>query len=126
LDKTEALQQNVTFVAEDKFLRRIPEYHLKPGGEISSAAFQNDRGTNSFSTNWMKLTTIEDTLKNNPGFGLVSISAKLCWENQQTPVYAPVDENAAHCEIVGHKTESIRRKIRSGAEFLVYPKKLKP
>ncbi len=65
------------FVANDKFLRRIPPMYLKKTGEISSAAFQNASGTNSFSTNWMKLSSVEDTLRNYLDFGVASVSAPL-------------------------------------------------
>lgn len=125
MEQTEALHlDGANFVPDDKFLRRIPWWHLKPTGEISSAAFQNDGETNSFSTNWMKLSSIEDTLRNDPGFGVASISAKLCWELAQETRWTPVDDNVAHCDIFGHKTESISKKFRSGAELLVVPKKI--
>jgi hypothetical protein len=124
LDKIEALQsEHENFVPDDKFLRRIPWWHLKPSGEISSAAFQNDAATNSFSTNWNKLSSEEKTLENFPGFGLVSITAKLSWDLGQEIEWNPLDDNTAHCEIVGHKTESICKKFRNGAEPLRYPKK---
>ena len=113
-----------SFVASDNFLRRIPPWHLKGSGQISSAAFQNDDGTTSFSTNWMKLSSVEDTLRNYPHFGVASISAKLCWELAQEIQWTPVNDNVAHCDIVGHKTESISKKFRNGAEYLVLPKKI--
>lgn len=125
MDQTQNIRFNGdNFVANDKFLRRIPWWHLKRSGEISSAAFQNDGGTNSFSTNWMKLSSIEDTLRNHPGFGLASISAKLCWDLNQKIKWEPLEDNVAHCEIVGRKTDSISKKLRDGAEPLVYPQRL--
>lgn len=125
MERIEALNVNGgNFVPEDKFLRRIHPLDLKPTGEISSAAFQNDKGTNSFSTNWLKLSSVEETLKNHSEFGVASISAKLCWGFKQEIEWEPLDDNVAHCEIVGHKTRSLCQKMRDGAEYIVYPKKL--
>lgn len=122
MPETNEIYFNGNFVENDKFLRRIPWWHLKESGEISSAAFQNDHGTNSFSTNWMKLSSIDDTLKNHPGFGVASITAKLCWSLGQKPKWTPVEDNTAHCDIIGRKTESICRKLRNGAEKIELPK----
>lgn len=112
------------FVPHDKFLRRIPPWHLKQSGEISSAAFQNDKDKNSFSTNWMKLSSPEDTLRDYPTFGVASLSASLCWDLGQKIDWTPAEDNVAHCDIVGRKTESISRKFRNGAEYLLVPKRI--
>ena len=109
------------FVPNDKFLRRIPWWHLKKTGEISSAAFQNDRGTNSISTNWMKLSSVLETLRGHDGFGVASITAELCWGLAQIIEWEPAEDNVAHCDIVGRKTESITKKFRDGAKYLVLP-----
>lgn len=112
------------FVEGDKFLRRIPPLHLKDSGQISSAAFENYDNTNSFSTNWMKLSSVDDTLRSYPDFGVASLSAKLCWSLSQEIQWTPLEDNVAHCDIFGHKTHSIRKKLRDGAEYLVLPKKI--
>ena len=111
------------FVPNDKFLRRIPPLHLKKSGEISSAAFQNTSGTNRMSTNWMKLSSVEDTLKNCNDFGVASIMAELCWKLNQKIEWTPIEDNVAHSDIVGRKTESISKKLRDGAEYIVLPKR---
>lgn len=113
-----------TFVVKDKFLRRIPPWHLKSSGEISSAAFENDKGKNSFSTNWLKLSSIDDTLKSFPEYGVAAISAELCWNLGQNIEWTPTDDNVAHTDILGKKTESTRKKIRNGAEYLIFPQKI--
>ena len=123
MDQVQDLRFNgKNFVPNDKFLRRIPPLHLKQSGEISSAAFQNDKHKDSFSTNWMKLSSPEDTLRDYPTFGVASLSANLCWGLGQKIDWTPTDGNVAHCDIVGRKTESISKKFRNGAEYLILPK----
>ncbi len=112
------------FVLNDKFLRRIPWWHLKKTGEISSAAFQNDRGMNSISTNWMKLSSVQETLRGHGGFGVASITAELCWGLAQKIEWTPAENNVAHCDIVGRKTENITKKFRDRANYLVLPVQL--
>lgn len=119
----EAIRSGVPkFVPNDKFLRRIPPLHLKKSGEISSAAFHNSSGTNRMSTNWMKLSSIDDTLRDFPSFGIASIKAELCWSLSQEIEWTPDEDCVAHCDVIGNKTESISKKFRDGAEYLKFPK----
>ena len=110
-----------TFEATDQFLRRIPPLLLKKDGKISSAAFHNDRDSDRMSVNWLKLSSVEHTLSGFSGWGVASIFAQLCYSLQQEPVYSPTVDNCAHCDIVGHKTESISKKLRDGAHILRHP-----
>lgn len=110
------------FQPQDQFLRRIPPWHLKESGEVSSAAFDNDPDTpDRMSVNWLKLSSVEHTLSTLPRFGVASITAALCCSLKQQPVYSPAVDNAAHCDIVGHKTRGISRRFRNGAQYLRYP-----
>ena len=111
------------FVGDDKFLRRIPPIHLKRSGQISSAAFHNSSGTNKMSTNWMKLSSVGSTIRGYPCFGVASIRAELCWGLGQGIEWEPLEDNIAHCNIVGRKTKSISKRFRDGAEYLVLPKR---
>jgi len=111
-----------TFAADDRFLRRIhPQYYDPNTGKVASGAFQNASDTNRMSVNWMKLSTVDDTLRGYPGFGVASISAKLCWLLDQNIEGIPSEENPAHCDIVGAKPKPVRRKFRDRAEYLRYP-----
>lgn len=123
MEQPEALRLGTKIVDEDQFLRRIPPWHVKPTGEISSAAYQNDPGENSFSTNWLKFSSVEATLRDHQDFGVASIQARLCWDLKQEIEWTPKDDNTAHSDVIGHKTESIHKKFRNGATILVYPKK---
>lgn len=110
------------FEPQDQFLRRIPPWHLKESGKVSSAAFENDPDTpDRMSVNWLKLSSVEHTLSGHPGYGVASITAALCCSLKQQPVYSPVEDNAAHSDIVGPKTRGISRSFRNGAQYLRYP-----
>jgi len=94
---------------------------LKGPGKVSSAAFQNEKGKDRMSVNWLKLSSVDHTLSGHPGYGVASITAALCYSLEQQPVYSPAVDNAAHCDIVGHKTQGISRRFRDGAQYLCYP-----
>ena len=110
-----------TFEVKDQFFRRIPPWHLKGPHRISSAAFGNDKGKNEFSANWQRKSSIKHTLNNLSGFGVASFTAELCYSLNQEPKYTPKEDNSAHCDIVGHKTESIKKKFRDCAKYPLYP-----
>jgi len=111
-------ESSQTFVADDSFLRRIhPQYYNPNTGKVASAAFQNASSTNRMSVNWMKLSTVDDTLRGYPRFGVALISAELCWFLNQQVESVTSEENPAHCDIVGDKPRSVRRKFRDMAEY---------
>ena len=110
------------FASDDHFLRRIPpEYYNPNTGKVVSAAFQNTSNTERMSVNWMKLSTVDDTLRGYPRFGIASISAELCWSLNQEIESVPSEENPAHCDVVGAKPPSVKRKFRNMAKYLRYP-----
>ncbi len=115
-------ENSQTFAADDRFLRRIaPQYYNPNTGKVVSAASQNTSGTNRMSVDWMRLCTIDDTLHGYPRFGVASISAELCWSLNQEVESFPLEENPAHCDVVGDKPRPIRHKFRDMAEYLRYP-----
>ena len=110
------------FVPNDRFLRRIPPvFYDSKTGKVMSAAFQNAPRTKRMSVNWTKLSTIKDTLNGYPGYRVASISAELCWSLEQDIEGTPSAENPAHCDVVGNKPQSVKRKFRDKAEYLRYP-----
>lgn len=118
-------QMNVssqTFATDDHFLRRIaPQYYNPDTGKVTSAAFQNTSSTNRMSVDWMKLSTVDNTLRGYPRFGVASISAGLCRSLNQEIERTHSEENPAHCDVVGDKPPPVRRKFRDMAEYLRYP-----
>lgn len=109
------------FEPQDQFLRRISPLWLKAPDKVSSAAFHNAKGTDRMSVNWLALSSVEHTLSGHPGYGVASITAALCYSLQQQPVYSPEEDNVAHCNIVGDKTDAISKRFRDGAQYLCYP-----
>lgn len=112
---------NVSFIPEDQFFRRIPPWHLKGPRRVSSAAFDNDKDTNAFSANWQRKSSIKHTINDFPGFGVASFTAELCYSLNQEPKYTPKEDNSAHCDIIGRKTQSVTKKFRDGVKYLLYP-----
>jgi hypothetical protein len=121
LAKENKLHTDSIFDYEDQFLRRIPPWHFKAPDKISSAAFQNDKGTDRMSVNWLKYSTIDQTIEGLQGFGVARFSAKFCWEVNQEIEHTPGVENSAHCDIIGNKTESICRRFRDNSSYPVLP-----
>lgn len=115
-------ESSQTFASDESFLRRIaPEYYDSNTGKVSSGAFQNSSHTNRMSVDWMRLSTVDDTLRDYRGFGVASISAGLCLSLNQEVERAPQEENPAHCDVVGDKPKFVRHKFREMAEYLRYP-----
>ena len=115
-------QSDQMFHLEDEFLRRIlPIFFDHSTRKVFSQAFQNARDTNRMSVNYMRLSSVEDTLRNHPKCGVASISAQLCWSLEQEIEAAPEQDNPAHYDVVGHKPQTVRRKFRDSARYLRYP-----
>jgi hypothetical protein len=65
------------FTETDEFFRRVhPRQWNHAKDRVSSAAFTPER----MSVNWAALSSAEATLQGYEGHGVVSITAKLCWE----------------------------------------------
>ena len=75
------------------------------------------------SVNRAELSSVKETIKPNPCWGVASIDAKSCYQANQDIEYTPQDDNHAHCDVVGHKTLSIKRKLREAAKLLLPPTK---
>jgi len=116
--KLDALSENIasfvliktTIHDNDNVHRRIdPVNHLKPNGDISSAAYSDP----SMSTDLERLTTIEKTMKGYVGFGLVSLPvAFLKEECSQEVRHRPLFCNRAHSLVVGKKKNRIKQLIK--------------
>jgi hypothetical protein len=111
-------------------LRRISPQQIaatpEGGIRISSGAFQNTSGTDGMSV------VMEDTLRDEgrgaeelvapyPGFGLVSLTAGLCVEEEQEVRRLPVDAEPAHGEVLGKKTKGRSRRFAAAADWVIRP-----
>ena len=74
------------------------------------------------SVNWTALSTVEETLRGGEAYGIVSITADLCWKQNQDIEHTPVPNNHAHCDVIGRKTRAVKRAFKEGAVWLRMPK----
>ena len=106
----------------DEFLRLIkPIYYHPETGKVYSQAFQNTTGTDRMSVNCERLSSVDDTLAENPGQGVAQLSTELCVSLHQTLDHTPDDDNHAHCDVVGEKPQRVRKALRDGAKLLAVP-----
>lgn len=83
----------------DMLYRRIPPWHFKPDGSISSAAFNGEKT----SVDWEKYTTPEKTLAVHQDFRLASIMALIPRQLNQEVNRDPLPDNLAHSLIIEKK-----------------------
>lgn len=109
------------FAPHDEFLRRISPDWVKPDGSLMTLAFRNTTGTDRMSVNWAALSSVDDTLIGWEWHGVVSVTAELCWCLNQKIERTPTADNPAHCDVVGYKSESVKRKFARAGKWLRYP-----
>ncbi len=103
---------------EANLFNRIHRSHF-PGGEVSSAAFNQER----LSVNWEKYRNAESTADSN-SVAVVSLVAGECRKLKQTVEHTPIEPeeqfgpNQAHSEVCGTKTKSIRCQLRDAAKLV--------
>lgn len=110
-----------SFAPEDEFLRWVHENYVHTDGSVSPGAFSNSSGTQRMSVNWSALSSVKDTLADRNNFGVVSITAQLCWDLSQEIEKTPTVSNPAHCDVVGDKPLSVKRKFANGSKWAYRP-----
>lgn len=120
-----------------RLLRRIHANWLEPveGGSVrvTRQAFQDQRepdGTEAMSVyveeHLIRLGLSAMTvLEGHPGYGLVSVPARVVRELGLQIEWAPIEGDGArgqaHYHVVGNKTGAIRRQLANACEILVRP-----
>ena len=107
---------------EDAFYRGInPNAHINPeDGSISSAAFEGSKGSDAASVDWAEKATPEETkARFSEEWGVARISALACWSAEQKLVYSPRSDNEAHSDIVGQKSQGLKRRLSRATEFVI-------
>jgi len=91
---------------DDILYRRLLRFHIKPTGQISSAAFKDKKGRpdSEVSVDLARLTTPERCLFGLPGMRLGQIKASVPLDLGLSVEHRPVVENDAHCVIAGMHT----------------------
>lgn len=116
---------NGLFEPHERFYKFVsPIQWYRSEDRPSSSAFRRERE----SVNWEALSSPESTVAGRPGYGVVSVSAKLCIRLRQKIEYTPVKDhpeipdNPAHCDVVGHKPErTVARKFAISATLWIRP-----
>lgn len=106
---------------DDVLYRRVHPLWIKENGEVQSAAFQNQTGTDEMSVDLGRLTTPEATTLRDPSYGVASLEAGLARSLQQEVYHVPEGGNCAHSTVKGHKPPSIRRQLRNGSKLILAP-----
>ena len=103
----------------DQFYRAIHPDWIKEDGKVSTAAFTNKE----MSVDWADLSTPCETFDRWPQWGecrgVASITAGLCWQNDQNVEYTPKDDNCSHSDVVGKKRDRIRKNFAKSARLLI-------
>jgi hypothetical protein len=108
----------------DELLRRIHPAHIimdqKLGAKRpASAAFDNTSGTNRMSVDLRKLLScVKDCIKDYPNYGIAVFEVALAYELNQTVENSPRSENLAHCDVIGEKPPSVKRKFALRSQLL--------
>ncbi len=108
----------------EQFLRRIPYFHYDfKKQKIDSCAFANDPDTpDRFSVNWRRHSLVEETARVMPHSGVASMTAVVCYQEEQDIKHTPEAANYAHCDVIGDKkSKSRRRRLRNAANLLLAP-----
>ena len=108
---------------DDEFYRAIRPEWIKSGGRISPSAFSNATQTDRMSVDWADIATPQQTFDRwtvwGEGRGVASITAGLCWNNGQEIEYTPDESKPAHSDVVGDKSDRIKKKLAKGARLVI-------
>ncbi|MEQ8205310.1 MAG: hypothetical protein RIA65_03975 [Woeseia sp.] len=116
----------------DLVYRRInPEWMIWDDDppRITSAAFQNMDG-DKMSANLQSILedagqSVDDLIRDWPGYGVAAISVRKMSELGQSIELAPESNDISHIHVVGKKSRSIKKKLAASASdsVWVYPRK---
>lgn len=127
-----AQQDDPTIGDADRLLRRIfPGWYVPDqktsGMRLSSAAFDDQSDGSPMSVHLgsvlVDLGLSDDSvLQGHAGYGLAEVSARLVRDNSQVIKRKPERLWPAHAEVIGRKTDAIRRRLAKAANLLIPPR----
>lgn len=102
-------------VARDERLwRRVHESHfVKAQNRVSTAAFKDP----NMSVDIARLQ-VDKRITLQDGVGLASFEAAVAYDNGQTVVEDPKEDNRAHALVIGRKPYSVLKEFRRRSEFI--------
>jgi hypothetical protein len=94
--------------------------------KIFASAFKNDdedgQSSCRHSVNWKEFSSIKKTLEGHGDqFGLAEITVQAYLDDNQTVKHSPKEGNYAHCDAIGKKSASVKKRLRSKARLLIPP-----
>lgn len=109
---------------DERLLRRVHLSLIVEGqdgtAKVSTAAFRDQELSVNIESMMLEAgRTPADALKNNPNDLLVSITARVCRENDQLVSPDPVPTEPAHGYVFGKKGKPVQRRLRDSAEWIV-------
>ena len=125
---SQQLLDDPSILDDDNIWRRIhPKQIIIDNDGVrrpSSSAFEDSSNGTPMSAIWEKLhrelgLNEFDALKERGTFSLVSFKAKLARQLGQGIQRDPIDDAPAHVLVFGPKTQSVRRQLASGSEWVV-------
>ena len=109
--------------ATDLFYRAVHPLFVKDCGKISPSAFSNASGTDGMSVDWAARSSPQETFDRWPQWGdcrgVASITAELCWQNDQEIKCAPEEGNRAHSNVIGEKSGRVRKNLAKCAKLII-------
>lgn len=110
----------------DSLFRRLLHFHIKKGGEVSSAAFKTKKKKPDpeLSVDLARLTTADESLSRGMGgMGLGELSAAVPLSLGLEIRHRPECNNIAHCLILGDHTMETCRQMAENVTVIIPPKR---
>ena len=119
---------------QDEFFRAIHPDFIKSNGTVSSGGFSKSNSDKTMSMDWGEKSTPKETYdrweKWGDCRGLVSLTAKMCWDNKQIIIFDSIkdvpdqEDNPAHSLMAGKVPPQIgekklRKNLSRSAKVLV-------
>lgn len=124
-------EDDPTIVDDAELWRRIPPWHVvedknRGGKRISKAAFEDhpDGSPMSVVLGGEVIASGRDAqsvVAGHAGFCLASVTAGLARSLNQGIMRKPLEEEPAHAEVFGKKTDSVRKRFARAAVWVIAP-----
>jgi hypothetical protein len=130
-DASPTYKDDASILDDADLWRRIPPWHIvddnnRGGKRISKAAFEDHPDGSPMSVVLGQEVLAagrdpESIVASYDDFCLASVTAGLARSLKQGIVRKPLDEEPAHAEVFGKKTDSVRRKFSRAAVWVIGP-----
>ncbi len=129
--ESDEYEDDLTITDDTDLWRRIPPWHLVEDQNtgtvrISKAAFEDHPNGSPMSVTLAAESLAIDRgpeveIEGLEGFCLASVTAALARKLKQGIARRPREDNPAHAEVFGKKTDSVRKNFRKNATWVIAP-----